>query len=72
MSATPADVIRPVAILAVAAFVLGFTAYLALGGQMLAPPAPADQPAMVAEPAAEAAAPAARPDADDWNLPKRI
>ena len=73
MSASPADdVIRPFAIMAVAAFLLGFTAYLALGGPALASQAAADQPAVAAEPAAEAAAPAARPAADDWNLPKRI
>ena len=74
MSATPADVIRPFAILAVAAFVLGFTACLALGGPILAPSAAADQPAVAAEPAADAdvAAPAASTASDDWNLPKKI
>ena len=68
MSATPYEVIRPYAILAVAAFVLGFAGYLAMDRPAMAAAAAASPPSVVAEPAAGAEGAAA----DDWNLPKKI
>jgi hypothetical protein len=70
MSATPYDAVRPYAILAVAAFVLGFAGYVALDRPALAAglvtsPAPSS---VIVEPAA--GAPAA--PADGWNFPKKI
>jgi hypothetical protein len=55
--------VRPFALLAALAFVVGFLGYLALGGQAVAWSA---QTAAVAAPAD------ASPASDDWNLPKHI
>jgi hypothetical protein len=56
--------VRPFALLAALAFVLGFLGYLAVGRPALA---------SAAETAAVAAGPAGvSPASDDWNLPKHI
>jgi hypothetical protein len=69
MPASPYDVIRPYAILAVAAFVLGFASYVALDRPALASAVVPSPPATFAvEPAAGATASAT----DDWNIPKKI
>jgi len=57
------DIVRPFALLAVVAFVLGFLGYVALGRPALASSERA---------AALSAEPAASPASDDWNLPKHI
>ena len=71
MSATPYDVIRPYAILAVVAFVLGFAGYVALGRPALAAAVDSAPPVVVVDPAASGAAEVS-PTAADWNLPKKI
>jgi hypothetical protein len=57
------ELLRPFALLAALAFVVGFLGYLALGR-------PASAPAAAAETAAVAADPG--PASDGWNLPKHI
>ncbi|MFL5296768.1 MAG: hypothetical protein ACJ798_10350 [Phenylobacterium sp.] len=59
------DAMRPFALLAAIAFVVGFVGYVAFARPILAQAA-ADPPAVMAEPAA------AGPASDDWNLPKHI
>jgi hypothetical protein len=63
------DAMRPFALLAVVAFVLGFAGYVALGAPAISAPEP--QAAVVAAPALAAPA-VAGPASDDWNLPKHI
>ena len=58
-----AAILRPFALLAAVAFVLGFLGYVALGRPALAQPDVA---------AATLSEPAASPASDDWNLPKHI
>jgi hypothetical protein len=63
------DAMRPFALLAVVAFVLGFAGYVALGAGAVA--ATSSQATVIADPAVAAPA-AAGPASDDWNLPKHI
>ena len=58
------DSLRPFALLAVAAFVLGFLGYVVLGAGETASSRTAS--AVIAEPVQ------AGPASDDWNLPKHI
>ena len=58
------EAVRPFALLAVAAFVLGFLGYVALGAGAF--PQPRSDASVAAEPAV------AGPASDDWNLPKHI
>ena len=70
MHAAPADananLIKPFAVLAAVAFVVGFLGYLAVARTDMA----TLQARMTAPTVARAAAPEA--DADVWNLPKKI
>ena len=59
------ELLRPLVLLAVVAFVVGFLGYLALGRPALASSQEAAA-AVAAEPAL------AGPASDDWNLPKHI
>ncbi len=69
MTATPYEAVRPYAILAVAAFALGFACYVALDRPALAAVvAPSSPATVIVDPAA--GAPAA--PADNWNIPKKI
>jgi len=69
----PAEPMRQIVVLALAAFVIGFVGFMALGRPLaIAATSAADpQPAaVVIQPADESLA--ASPASDDWNLPKRI
>ena len=65
------DPIHQIAILAVAAFVIGFVGFLALGLPIsISAPAGAPPAVAVAQPADESLT--ASPTSDDWNRPKKI
>jgi hypothetical protein len=68
---TAPDPIRQIAVLAIAAFVIGFVGFLALGLPIPSTASTSEPPAVaVAQPADESLA--ASPASDDWNLPKKI